>query len=741
MKLYVLLILIIIPFCSSGNSVDIFGKSIDTGELTSGGIGVNIVTPIFNFSTLNVTSADYWNTNLGFLDGVNSTQHSNNGGQLNILESWVDSLWCRLTGCTMQGDIDMGNNDIIDIRNLEVNENVSIGDELYVNSDVFIEDGRLFVGPLANTSQVAVNPGDSVFRGNMIISDSSLGVIPGKYEVALQVFENGADDTGTTNFYLNFSGELNVSTELFCDFVNNPFKANDTLNSIITVFSSEFSTDNIYLAINSFINSSCVSVETGIFRGDDVVELTTVAYLTVPQPAFGVIDGGIVLNGISMYYNTNTSSDQFGSYTRENTLQNRPGGNLFADAFTSQDGNIEYVTGSQTGLNNSGGFWRNSFGIFSTKDYTTVEKTNLSLLHNMFFRWNKINITPRLPYDSQTGGADLAVEHGIETQILHIHDELSNGLIQVFGDMNVVLRNNFVSFNEEDLDIIGPIHIRQPRIETIGVDSGDPLTRLLATFEQGVLFPFTLITSGKGSDEWGIITDINCPPNGDFCSHAGPSGGSGDTIMQVNITTNVTQDMNLSFKLNTDGMTFGGDLDVIIDDNEGNSQSLYSLVGTDVSDINVSVIVPQVYENKTLVTVEFIFSSTHPLNGDVWVDTIDITGAANESTLANVTRLNSLIKLGDGDISLDGVSENGIFYNDTISFTKILGNFTVDKIGVGTTLVPRNLNIKDTMNIQPRVSAPSSAAIGDIYVDSSSGELCFYDGVSWTGLKAGGVCV
>jgi len=48
--------------------------------------------------------------------------------------------------------------------------------------------------------------------------------------------------------------------------------------------------------------------------------------------------------------------------------------------------------------------------------------------------------------------------------------------------------------------------------------------------------------------------------------------------------------------------------------------------------------------------------------------------------------------------------------------------------------------ITDVMNIAPRSAAPGSAVEGDIYVDSDTNELCFYDGSSWTGLKAGGAC-
>lgn len=37
-------------------------------------------------------------------------------------------------------------------------------------------------------------------------------------------------------------------------------------------------------------------------------------------------------------------------------------------------------------------------------------------------------------------------------------------------------------------------------------------------------------------------------------------------------------------------------------------------------------------------------------------------------------------------------------------------------------------------------AAPSSPSLGDFYIDTDSNELCFYDGTSWTGIKAGGAC-
>lgn len=90
--------------------------------------------------------------------------------------------------------------------------------------------------------------------------------------------------------------------------------------------------------------------------------------------------------------------------------------------------------------------------------------------------------------------------------------------------------------------------------------------------------------------------------------------------------------------------------------------------------------------------------------------------------------------LTNKEIFMDGAS--GIFFR----------NLADDNIYISS---PENNNLtihaSDTTNIDsvlrltPRSSAPTGN-LGDIYVDSDTNELCFYDGSSWTGLKAGGTC-
>ena len=82
--------------------------------------------PTFDNDTAYVNSTDSWVTNIGSLRNVNDTQHDSGGDgiTLNIKEGWLGllNLWggfyCELIGCTMSGPIDMGNNDIVNVKDI-----------------------------------------------------------------------------------------------------------------------------------------------------------------------------------------------------------------------------------------------------------------------------------------------------------------------------------------------------------------------------------------------------------------------------------------------------------------------------------------------------------------------------------------------------------------------------------------------------------------------------------------------
>jgi hypothetical protein len=72
------------------------------------------------------------------------------------------------------------------------------------------------------------------------------------------------------------------------------------------------------------------------------------------------------------------------------------------------------------------------------------------------------------------------------------------------------------------------------------------------------------------------------------------------------------------------------------------------------------------------------------------------------------------------DKNLDGTP-------DAIPF-KVLSN---GNVGVGDLIPQRNLHIKDVMRLEPRATAPTSPAKGDMYFDSTLNKLRVYDGTAW----------
>jgi hypothetical protein len=56
------------------------------------------------------------------MNGINTTQLRNVNGYLTIVENWLstfgNTIWCKLTGCTMTGDLNMNGNNITNVKNI-----------------------------------------------------------------------------------------------------------------------------------------------------------------------------------------------------------------------------------------------------------------------------------------------------------------------------------------------------------------------------------------------------------------------------------------------------------------------------------------------------------------------------------------------------------------------------------------------------------------------------------------------
>ncbi len=143
MKNIYLLFSIVLILSLSLISAELFPPTSQGVEIGFGGgtgqTGVNVFIPeqvlnVSNASVLNAVNADFanaWNTDLGVANTANGTQFEVNSNELTIKMSWLNGLFCEIVGgagCTMEGDIDLADNNILNVSNLTINENIFFGD-------------------------------------------------------------------------------------------------------------------------------------------------------------------------------------------------------------------------------------------------------------------------------------------------------------------------------------------------------------------------------------------------------------------------------------------------------------------------------------------------------------------------------------------------------------------------------------------------------------------------------------
>lgn len=131
-----------------------------------------------NFSN----SSSYWDN----LDTFNATQMEDNGGVLNILESWFNTFlegWCKLTGCEISGDLNVTGNLNVNGNNVsftQINETMLFWAEratITASSYWAMGNGQIGYGlPI---------PSDDFTAGNMYISCH--GAVDNQLDVELYV--------------------------------------------------------------------------------------------------------------------------------------------------------------------------------------------------------------------------------------------------------------------------------------------------------------------------------------------------------------------------------------------------------------------------------------------------------------------------------------------------------------------------------------------------------------------------
>jgi len=84
----------------------------------------------------------------------------------------------------------------------------------------------------------------------------------------------------------------------------------------------------------------------------------------------------------------------------------------------------------------------------------------------------------------------------------------------------------------------------------------------------------------------------------------------------------------------------------------------------------------------------------------------------------------------DNSTYLDAPNGNTVFRNGTGNTEKMRIDIS-GNLGVGTASPARTLHVNDVMRLEPRATAPSSPAAGDIFFNSSTNKLQCYDGTAW----------
>lgn len=345
----------------------------------------------------------------------------------------------------------------------------------------------------------------------------------------------------------------------------------------------------------------------------------------------------------------------------------------------------------QVGLNNSWGFHRNSYGIFSDNGYSN----NLSHLTNAILMWNDIGINAEFDYSTAKQGATLGVQYGIETQKIHIHDQLGDGEISGSGEFTWLGRDG------TDFDVYNvPLHLETERIEEVTTGIGD-----IQIFKhiwdgqptgQQPPIPYTETGTGTGSanQEWSTRSNVRCFSNP--CIRA-KGGDSGDIrSIDYNFSTLNVSAMELSFYYGSNNMDTDTDeaFEVFMNNNAGSGWvSIWRNESVD-EDINPAVFknftVPVSMNNEPIVSIRFNHNSDSA-NQESFLDNIKINGTSGAPIIQNISYWDASIEFGRSDNG--GFGEDQIKYNGTTSEFTITNNITI-----GTESQSSQFKIRDTDN-------------------------------------------
>jgi len=297
----------------------------------------------------------------------------------------------------------------------------------------------------------------------------------------------------------------------------------------------------------------------------------------------------------------------------------------------------------QVGKPESGGWGRNSW--IRSNDYGI---TNATLLTDCNFMMGQAGLTPRMGCNTSQLGAGYYLEGSM--QIGHFLSigggNLTTNGIRVQGKSDYFMQGNDFGISN------GSLHVRDFRIELVGVAEGDRGTIFFEDFESGTLGQFDAVTSGGGANEWMALADENC--FNDQCARAQGGGGNpGDLrAMESNISTIPFNEINISFDYTTVNLAGNDLLNITVDNNSGEGETEILLITTALSNQSFNVRLNVSEDNASNMTLRFYFNG-NSANDKAFINNILLIGTATESTEVNLTVQDAKIKLGDGVCTFD----------------------------------------------------------------------------------------
>jgi len=207
------------------------------------------------------------------------------------------------------------------------------------------------------------------------------------------------------------------------------------------------------------------------------------------------------------------------------------------------------------------------------------------------------------------------------------------------------------------------------------------------------------IEIGAGTPSLGTIYDINWA-NGPFFikTETDPTGGTSYSITGISQLLSVPYAFNASTSNTLFYNAVATNLPMVIMNDAAGKQRLNMKLNYDMLNTQIDI---------------------YPMQN---VPTSDVNLRFFRETNTNGIKQ---VQFHRGNGTLDQDAQIGV--DGTNSFFQIFGG----NFGIGTNAPARTLHVSDVMRLEPRASAPTSPAKGDMYFDGSINKLRVYDGTAW----------